>query len=242
MAYINGNQLNIFPVSNRTAKPYDNWLTEFNLSSIINQLVGNQDGFVITETVSADAPIEFNIGGYYFKVSSVSLIKEAVDNKNSIGSSFVTFEKDKDGYYAASIKISKNTDNPTLLGSDSSSDSSVDSSGDSVDTKTLKLFSSDYQVPPKSRLSLIVLNNLTVKGQAVVENLKVTGTLDAEALRALSLDDGVLPDPSSQLKSVDDGNLANPESIGKLIVNDGDLSSPGSLGGTGNIDDGSLAK
>ena len=237
MAYINGNQLNIFPVSNRTAKPYDNWLTEFNLSSIINQLVGNQDGFVITETVSADAPIEFNIGGYYFKVSSVSLIKEAVDNKNSIGSSFVTFEKDENGYYTASIKISKNTDNPTLLGSDSS-----DSSGDSFDTKTLKLFDASYKVPPESRLSLIVLNNLTVKGQAVVENLKVTGTLDAEALRALSLDDGVLPDPSSQLKSVDDGNLANPESIGKLIVNDGDLSSPGSLGGTGNIDDGSLAK
>lgn len=232
MAYINGDQLNIFPVSNRTAKPYDNWLTEFNLSSIINQLVGNQNGFVITENVSADAPIEFNIGGYYFRVAKARLIKEAVDQKKSVGSSFVTFEKDGDGYYIASIKISKNTDNPTLLGSDSS----VDISGDSFDTKILKLFKSDYQVPSESRLSLIVLNNL------VVENLKVTGTLDAEALRALSLDDGVLPDPSSQLKSVDDGNLANPESIGKLIVNDGNLSSPESLGGTGNIDDGSFAK
>lgn len=232
MAYINGNQLNIFPVSNRTAKPYDNWLTEFNLSSIINQLVGNQNGFVITENVSADAPIEFNIGGYYFRVAKARLIKEAVSQTSVTDpSSFVEFALGRDGYYNATIRVSTDTNNPTLLGSDNSSDNQV--GGESL---TLNLFNSSCQVPPESRLSLMVLNNL------VVENLKVTGTLDAEALRALSLDDGVLPDPSSQLKSVDDGNLANPESIGKLIVNDGNLNSPESLGGTGNINDGSLAK
>ena len=234
MAYINGNQLNIFPVSNRTAKPYDNWLTEFNLSSIINQLVGNQNGFVITENVSADAPIEFNIGGYYFRVAQASYIRSAADGSSSGNfnnpSSFVDFKKEG-GYYKATIKVSTDADNPTLMGSDNPSDNQVESK-----SLTLNLFNSSYQVPPESRLSLIVLNNL------VVENLKVTGTLDAEALRALSLDDGVLPDPSSQLKSVDDGNLANPESIGKLIVNDGNLNSPESLGGTGNINDGSLAK
>lgn len=233
MAYINGNQLNIFPVSNRTAKPYDNWLTEFNLSSIINQLVGNQNGFVITENVSADAPIEFNIGGYYFRVAKARLIKEAVSQTSVTDpSSFVEFALGRDGYYNATIRVStENAANPILLGSDDPNDNQV--GGKSL---TLNLFNSSYQVPPESRLSLIVLNNL------VVENLKVTGTLDAEALRALSLDDGVLPDPSSQLKSVDDGNLANPESIGKLIVNDGNLNSLESLGGTGNINDGSLAK
>lgn len=233
MAYINGNQLNIFPISNRTSKPYDNWLTEFNLSSIINQLVGNQNGFVITEKVTANAPIEFNIGGYYFKVAQASYIKSAADNDPKANfnspSSFVDF-KNEGGYYTASIKISKADDgadnpNPVLLGSDNSTDISTIL----FDTKTLKLFNSNYQVPSESRLSLIILNDLTVKGK-----------LDAAALHALSLDDGELPEPS--LNSIDDGNLANPESISTLIINDGNLRYPESLKGTGDINDGNITK
>lgn len=228
MAYINGNQLNIFPISNRTSKPYDNWLTEFNLSSIINQLVGNQTGFVITETVRANDPIEFNIGGYYFKVAQASYIKSAVDEKTDSGSSlssFVTFEEDGSGYYTASIKVSKDTDNPILLGSDDLTDIPTIL----FDTKTLKLFNSNYQVPSESRLSLIILNDLTVKGK-----------LDAAALHALSLDDGELPE--HPLNSIDDGNLANPESISTLIINDGNFRYPESLKGTGDINDGNITK
>lgn len=224
MAYINGNQLNIFPISNRTSKPYDNWLTEFNLSSIINQLIGN-DGFVITEKVTADNPIEFNIGGYYFKVNPASSIKDAVDQGTTSGSSFITFEKDGNSYYTASIKVSKNADNPILLGSDDS----TEVSGESFVTKTLKLFNSNYQVASESRLSLITLNNLTVKG-----------TLDADALRGLSLDDGELSEVS--VNSIDDGNLANSESISIFTINDGNLRYPESLKGTGDIDGGKITK
>lgn len=52
MAHINGSNLRIFPASNRSAadQQNNNWLTEFNLSSIVNQLISGTDikGFVIT--------------------------------------------------------------------------------------------------------------------------------------------------------------------------------------------------
>lgn len=229
MAYINGNQLNIFPVSNRTAKPYDNWLTEFNLSSIINQLVGNQNGFVITENVSADAPIEFNIGGYYFRVAKARLIKEAVSQTSvTASSSFVEFALGGDGYYNATIRIStENAANPILLGSDSPNDNQV---GDK--SLTLNLFNSSYQVPDSSRLSLIVLQNLTVKG-----------TLTAEASKALNIDDGLLLESTvPKLTAVDDGNLARLESVGKTVVNDGNFAQAPSLRGTADINDGKVKK
>lgn len=194
MAYINGDQLNIFPVSNRSSKSFDNWLTEFNLSSIINQLVGNQTGFVITEKVTANTPIEFNIGGYYFKVNPASSIKGAVDQNTNSGSSFVTFEKDERGYYTASIKISKNADNPILLGSDDS----TEVSGGSFNTKTLRLFKSDYQVPFESRLSLIVLQNLTAQKLDVNGDVTIKGKLNAKAKEAIW---------ATNASNIDDGNL-----------------------------------
>lgn len=53
MAYIDGSELRIFPASNRSAENQsnNNWLTEFNLSSIVNQLIAGTDiqGFVVTE-------------------------------------------------------------------------------------------------------------------------------------------------------------------------------------------------
>lgn len=229
MAYINGNQLNIFPVSNRTAKPYDNWLTEFNLSSIINQLVGNQNGFVITEEVSADAPIEFNIGGYYFRVAQASYIQSAADeNSNdtlSNPSSFVDFKKEG-GYYKATIKVSTDANNPTLMGSD---ESNIQVGGRELD---LNLFDASYKVPDSSRLSLIVLQNLTVKGR-----------LTAEASRALNIDDGLLLESTvPKLTAVDDGNLARLESVGKTVVNDGNFAQAPSLRGTADINDGKVKK
>lgn len=239
MAYINGDQLNIFPVSNRTAQPYDNWLTEFNLSSIINQLVGNQNGFVITEEVRANDPIEFNIGGYYFRVAQASLIRNAADgnsngnsNKNS---SFVDFKKE-DGYYKATITVSKDASNPTLMGSDKSN---TQSDGNNL---TLNLFDADYKVPDTSRLSLIVLQNLTVKSIAV-EDLTVKGKLIANVSNALNIDDGVLPESTvPKLTAVDDGNLARLGSIGKTVVNDGNFAQASSLQGTADINDGKVKK
>ena len=244
MAYINGDQLNIFPVSNRTAKPYDNWLTEFNLSSIINQLVGNQNGFVITENVSAGAPIEFNIGGYYFRVAQASYIRSAVDG-NSNGnfnspSSFVEFRKEG-GYYKAVIRVSTNANNPTLMGSD---ESNIQAGGRELD---LNLFDTSYKVPDSSRLSLIVLQNLTVKGTLAA---KASSAYQADqaayadrASTARDIDDGLLPESTvPELTAVDDGNLARLESVGKAVVNDGNFAQASSLQGTANINDGNVKK
>lgn len=118
MAYINGSDLRIFPASNRSAENQanNNWLTEFNLSSIVNQLIVGTDiqGFVITEgtTPSGILPkgaradnkiiindevnqsLDFNIAGYYFQVASVSNLVKIVDGGEATKpTSYLTFTK-----------------------------------------------------------------------------------------------------------------------------------------------------
>lgn len=124
MAYINGSELRIFPASNRSAgnQSNNNWLTEFNLSSIVNQLIAGTDiqGFVVTEGdpiedvnkdtlkdggkilkagVQADNPIkttssiEFNIAGYYFQVSQIQYIIDAAENLSNSLATYLNFTK-----------------------------------------------------------------------------------------------------------------------------------------------------
>lgn len=118
MAYIEGSQLRIFPASNRSAtdQSNNNWLTEFNLSSLVNQLIAGTDikGFVITEgkasseilpkgaradneiTVNEtdNQSLEFNIAGYYFQVASVYDLVTAFDRESNAATnptSYLTF-------------------------------------------------------------------------------------------------------------------------------------------------------
>lgn len=118
MAYINGSDLRIFPASNRSAENQtnNNWLTEFNLSSIVNQLIAGTDiqGFVITEGAipsgilpkgaradnkiiindEVNQSLEFNIAGYYFQVASVSNLVKIVDGGEATKpTSYLTFTK-----------------------------------------------------------------------------------------------------------------------------------------------------
>ena len=121
MAYINGSDLRIFPASNRSAENQsnNNWLTEFNLSSIVNQLIAGTDiqGFVITEGTSSSGilpkgvradneisiedginqSLEFNIAGYYFQVASINNLVKIVDGGNGAAAtkptSYLTFAK-----------------------------------------------------------------------------------------------------------------------------------------------------
>lgn len=120
MAYIDGSELRIFPASNRSAENQsnNNWLTEFNLSSIVNQLIAGTDiqGFVVTEgTASSEIlpkgaradneiivrkgvtqSLEFNIAGYYFQVASVYNLVTIVDGGSTAATnptSYLTFNK-----------------------------------------------------------------------------------------------------------------------------------------------------
>lgn len=71
MPYINSNSINVFPCANRgTAYNLQSRLTsEYNLTNIINQLI-DTDSFVITNVLTTDGPLAFNIHGYYFNVSN----------------------------------------------------------------------------------------------------------------------------------------------------------------------------
>lgn len=119
MAHINGSNLRIFPASNRSAvdQSNNNWLTEFNLSSIVNQLIAGTDiqGFVITEgTASSEIlpkgaradneiiindgvsqSLEFNIAGYYFQVTNINDLVEILNGTKSAATptSYLTFNK-----------------------------------------------------------------------------------------------------------------------------------------------------
>lgn len=117
MAYIDGSNLRIFPASNRSAENQsnNNWLTEFNLSSIVNQLIAGTDiqGFVITEgtasleilpkgaradneiIIEEGASLEFNIAGYYFQVANIDDLVKILNEKKSAKTptSYLTFTK-----------------------------------------------------------------------------------------------------------------------------------------------------
>ena len=77
MSQIQSNNIRIFPSSGRatTTQRYgDNFVTEYNLSSIVNKLLApysqnNNKGFVITTDPNASGPFEFNINGYFVSVS-----------------------------------------------------------------------------------------------------------------------------------------------------------------------------
>lgn len=71
MGYINSNNIIVFPSSNRTnGNNYGtNWLTEYNLSNIINQLLGEK-GFVISDSTDGDS-FKFNIQGYYIEIKKL---------------------------------------------------------------------------------------------------------------------------------------------------------------------------
>lgn len=177
MAYIDGKNLRIFPATIRSAsdRAQDNWLTEFNLSSIINQLVGgNSKGFVITESPADGSPFEFNIGGYYFKVSDIKNIKDCVNSetKTDEPSSFISFNTEEDSgttYYTAKIIISSDTSSPILLGSDGGE---IPESGNELTLRLFYLKDGKYVIPPTSRLSLIALRSLKVMvpGQVQIDD------------------------------------------------------------------------
>lgn len=105
------NDIRIFPSSKRdagTTRYGDNFITEYNLSSVTNKLLysagastNSQNGFLITTNPSSDE-IEFNIGGYFITVTKQSILNAInnVDNGGTNYQNFVTFSVSRGVVYA----------------------------------------------------------------------------------------------------------------------------------------------
>lgn len=120
--FLYNNKIRIFPSSNRdvnTDRYGDNFVTEYNLSSLINKLIDTSvQGFVIstsTKKLAADtthtAPAEFNIAGYFIHVDEWETIINPDKRKNLNNSqTFVNFKDVVEGnstYIAARVNIDK---------------------------------------------------------------------------------------------------------------------------------------
>ena len=72
MAYLNSDNISVFPCANRDAKYIASKLTtERNLTNIINSIV-TTDGFVLSYS-STSKSIQFVLGGYYFEVQNLDV-------------------------------------------------------------------------------------------------------------------------------------------------------------------------
>ena len=124
MAYINSNYIEVFPSTRRDSQHRSaRLLTEANLISIINQIV-KVDSFVITSAYSGNNDaFEFNIHGYYFKVTPQSALASlGTDNvwakivlattTTPGGDTFVELDGQDDGTYYEGIVFTNNE--PTL--------------------------------------------------------------------------------------------------------------------------------
>lgn len=120
--FLYNNKIRIFPSSNRdvnTDRYGDNFVTEYNLSSLINKLIDTSaQGFVIstsTKKLATDtthtAPAEFNIAGYFIHVDEWETIINPDKRKNLNNSqTFVNFKDVVEGnstYIAARVNIDK---------------------------------------------------------------------------------------------------------------------------------------
>ena len=69
-AKINSDNIVVFPTSHRGAKQRSaRLISESNLIGLANRLL-DKDSFVISDSIVSSEPFEFNIHGYYFKITS----------------------------------------------------------------------------------------------------------------------------------------------------------------------------
>lgn len=70
MSNVSSGNIEVFPTTKRTSSRL--W-TEKHTVSIINKLIDNEDGFVISNDLSSG--ISFNVYGYYFNINSAGLVQ-----------------------------------------------------------------------------------------------------------------------------------------------------------------------
>ena len=86
MSYIKSSNIEIFPSTRRADYQLSaRLMSEARIAGIINQLV-DKDGFVITseDLYSIASPFEFNIKGYYFKVTDLPALFQNFSDSTSI--------------------------------------------------------------------------------------------------------------------------------------------------------------
>lgn len=122
------NNLRIFPASNRSEpnQMNNNWLTEFNMTSFVNQIVApGKTGFVISQSDSItnynNKSFKFNIAGYYFELAGsdpttpnpiTDIINAASDlNPESVkGIGYIAFTQNN-GKITAYINVKEDSNN-----------------------------------------------------------------------------------------------------------------------------------
>ena len=111
------NKIRIFPSSNRSVKTKrygDNFVTEYNLSSLINKLLTTDiQGFVISMSTGTnyEESAEFNIAGYFIRVDHWNTIINPKDrtalNSSQTFVNFITSTEHSKEYIVARININK---------------------------------------------------------------------------------------------------------------------------------------
>lgn len=174
--------IRIFPSSRRTdgSGHYgDNFVTEYNLSSIINKLLcqtgastNYQNGFLITTNINSANPdgdnIEFNIGGYFVTVP-IGAIINAINNVESGGDTdyqnFVTFNV-ADNIVSASINIIGEANSEEAYrymgGKDGASASEATPPGTPVSLNIMRVTGSPYKFNGLYTESKLCLTNFAI--------------------------------------------------------------------------------
>ena len=184
--------IRIFPSSNRAvdSEHYtDNFVTEYNLSSIINKLLlqgynrngapasltfngytANVNGFVISDTFNTSSKFDFNINGYFISVNGSSITSSAGTNGTGIdgGQSFIWFDtpttEGYTNYICACIQINASADEEGLyhLAGDegeSGATFNLENTNNIIALPLLINSSGTYSVVPTSKLRL---NNFAI--------------------------------------------------------------------------------
>ena len=176
------NEIRIFPSSKRatTSGHYgDNFVTEYNLSSIINKMLyqtgastNSQNGFLITTNINSENPnednIEFNIGGY-FVTAPIGAIINAINNDSSGGDTayqdFVTFSV-SDNVVNASINIVDGANSEEAYsymgGSDGVSASETTPYGTTITLPIMRVTGSPYEFNGLYTESKLRLTNFAI--------------------------------------------------------------------------------
>ena len=157
MANVESNSIRIFPSTDRgsnTNAYLDNFVTEYNLSSIVNKLLkssgvsaNTERGFLITtDSIGSSGIIEFNIAGYFVSTTPEAILKGLNGATPETGAetayeNFVRFSVD-DNKVIAEISIITNDGNYQYSQIGGQDGVAIDTSigDDSVTTYTLPIF------------------------------------------------------------------------------------------------------
>ena len=72
MAFIDKNNIHIFPVTNKPSEKQSRLTTEYNITNIVNRLLDTKSFVITSGAVTNKSALEFNIQGYYVKVDKIS--------------------------------------------------------------------------------------------------------------------------------------------------------------------------